>query len=247
MVTGLWSGFLVLLMVGIVGLLGMAVWHHFSLSTVLQVIMLGLITASRVCVLIVICSLIWVPIGVWIGLRPPVAKIIQPLVQFLAAFPVNLLYPLVFVLIVHYDLSVNIWVTPLMILGVQWYVLFNVIAGAAALPKDLLQVADNLNLNVRLRWWRLILPGIFPFYMTGAITAVGGAWNASIAAEVVSWGNKTLSASGLGAYIAEYTAKGDFSHVGLGIGIMSILVLLLNRLLWRPLYVLAQSRFTLDA
>lgn len=246
MISGFWNGFLTLVIFSVIGLLVYAIWRNFPLSTVLHVTGLGLATAVRVLVLIILCSLVWVPVGVWIGLRPRVAEVAQPIAQFLAAFPANLLYPIVVVLIVKYNLSVNIWVTPLMILGVQWYVLFNVIAGASVIPKDLLQVADNLSLSVWLRWRRLILPSIFPYYITGAITAVGGAWNASIAAEVVSWGNKKLVATGLGAYINEQTTTGDFAHIALGIGVMCILVLFFNRLVWRPLFVLAQSRFQQD-
>jgi NitT/TauT family transport system permease protein len=214
-------------------------------SAVIEVFGLGLITALRVFVLIVICTLIWVPIGVWIGLRSNVAEYVQPIAQFLAAFPANLFYPLFVLGIIKYHLNVNIWVTPLMILGAQWYVLFNVVAGASVIPKDLLQVADNLGVSGWLLWRRLLLPGIFPYYITGAITAVGGAWNASIVAEVVSWGDKKLVATGLGAYISEYTAAGDFIHIALGIGMMCVLVLVFNRLIWRPLYVLAETRYQL--
>jgi len=220
--------------------------RHIPLASVGHVFFLGLLTALRVFGLIIICSLIWVPVGVWIGLRPHAAQVIQPIVQFLAAFPVNLLYPCVVILIVKYHLNVEIWVTPLMILGVQWYILFNVIAGASVLPKELLQVTDNLGATGWLRWRRLILPGIFPYYMTGAITAVGGAWNASIAAEVISWGQTKLVATGLGAYISESTNKGDFLHMAVGIAVMCILVLFFNRLLWRPLYVMAETRYQLD-
>jgi NitT/TauT family transport system permease protein len=226
--------------------LGDVLFKMVPFSAVEQVFGLGLITALRVLVCIVICSLVWVPIGVWIGLHSNVAKVVQPLAQFLAAFPANLLYPLFVVMIIKYHLNVNIWVTPLMILGSQWYVLFNVIAGASLIPKDLLQVADNLGVSYWLRWRRLLLPGIFPYYITGAITAVGGAWNASIVAEVVSWGDKRLVATGLGAYISQYTTAGDFLHIALGIGMMCILVLFFNRLIWRPLYVLAETRYQLD-
>jgi len=242
-VNGVWNVVLFLLALISVGCLVHYIWEYFALSTILHVMYLGLVTALRVFVLIIVCSLVWVPVGVWVGLRPNVARVVQPVAQFLAAFPTNLLYPIVVVLIIRFHLNVNIWVTPLMILGVQWYVLFNVIAGASVLPKDLLQVADNLSLGIWLRWRRLILPGIFPYYITGAITAVGGAWNASIVAEMVSWGNTTLVATGLGAYIEEYTNKGDFPHIALGIGIMCMMVLFFNRLIWRPLYVLAETRF----
>lgn len=210
-----------------------------------RVFALGFITALRVFILIILCSLLWVPIGVWIGLRPRVVQLMQPIAQFLAAFPANLLYPLVVIFIVTFHLNVNIWLSPLMILGAQWYILFNVVAGASVIPKDLLHVADNLGLNWQLRWRRLILPAIFPYYITGAITAAGGAWNASIVAEVVNWGDKKLVAVGLGAYISHYTEVGGFSHVALGIGAMCILVLIFNRIIWRPLYTLAESRFQL--
>lgn len=221
-------------------------FQNVALAEVKQVFLLGLITAFRVFVLIILCSLFWVPVGVWIGLRPRMAQLAQPIAQILAAFPANLLYPFIVVLIVTYHLNPNIWLTPLMILGSQWYILFNVVAGASSMPKDLLQVVDNFGVIGWQRWWRLLLPGIFPYYITGAITAAGGAWNASIVAEVASWGSETVRATGLGAYIAEYTAQGNFTHIALGIGMMCLLVLIFNRLLWRPLYAYATERFLLE-
>lgn len=241
----IWNGLLIIAVIAVIVFGAHYILENIALREVFHVFVLGLITALRVFILIIACSLLWVPIGVWVGLRPRIAEYVQPIAQFLAAFPANLLYPLVVILIVRYHLSVNIWVTPLMILGAQWYVLFNVIAGASVLPKDLLQVADNLGLSVGLRWRRLILPGIFPYYMTGAITAVGGAWNASIVAEVVQWGQTKLVATGLGAYITQHQEAGDFVHIALGIGMMCILVLIFNRLVWRPLYVVAETRFQL--
>jgi NitT/TauT family transport system permease protein len=219
---------------------------NLSLEEVLHVFLLGLATACRVFVLILLCSLIWVPVGVWIGLRPRVAQIAQPIAQLLSAFPANLFYPFIVIFIVHYHLSPTIWLTPLMILGAQWYILFNVIAGASTLPKDLLHVADNLNVVGWQRWRCLLLPGIFPYYMTGVITAAGGAWNASIVSEVASWGDAKLVAVGLGAYISEYTTSGNFAHTALGIGMMCLLVLIINRLVWRPLYVYAENRFSME-
>lgn len=219
---------------------------NISLSEVGHVLLLGLITACRVFIMIILCSFIWVPVGVWIGLRPTASYIAQPIAQILAAFPANLFYPVIVIFIVHYHLSPNIWLTPLMILGAQWYILFNVIAGASVLPKDLMQVTDNLGVTGWLRWSRFLLPGIFPYYVTGAVTAAGGAWNASIVAEVVSWGNEKVVATGLGAYITQYTTEGNFAHSALGIGMMCILVLIFNRLIWRPLYVFAVNRFSLE-
>ena len=205
----------------------------------------GLVTLLRVIVLIALASLIWVPIGVWIGLRPKLAERVQPMAQFLAAFPANLAFPIFVVVIVRYHLDPNVWLSPLMILGTQWYILFNVIAGASAFPGDLREAASSFHVS-GWRWWvKVILPGIFPYYITGAITASGGSWNASIVAEVASWGDTHLTATGIGAYIAKATEAGDFPRVVLGIAIMCILVTLFNRLLWRPLYAFGERRLRL--
>ena len=205
----------------------------------------GFITLARVVVLIALATLVWVPVGVWIGLRPKLAERIQPLAQFLAAFPANLAFPVFVVMIVRFHLSPDIWLSPLMILGTQWYILFNVIAGASAFPTDLREAAGSFHLS-GWRWWiKVILPGIFPYYITGAITASGGSWNASIVAEVASWGDTHLMATGLGAYIAQATEAGDFARVVLGIAIMCALVTLFNRLLWRPLYAFGERRLRL--
>jgi NitT/TauT family transport system permease protein len=213
---------------------------------VLHAIELGLFTLTRVVVLIAIASLIWVPIGVQIGLRPLLAEKIQPLAQFLAAFPANLLFPVFVVTIVHFDLNPDIWLSPLIVLGTQWYILFNVIAGATAYPTDFREAAANFRMR-GWQWWRqVMLPGIFPYFVTGAITAAGGAWNASIVAEAVSWGDTKITAHGLGAYIAENTAAGDYPKIVLGIAVMSLMVTAFNRLLWRPLYAYAEERLRLD-
>jgi len=216
-----------------------------SLSDVVAAVGYGFITLARVIVLISLATLIWVPVGVWIGLRPKLAERVQPLAQFLAAFPANLAFPVFVVIIVRYGLDPTIWLSPLMILGTQWYILFNVIAGASAFPSDLREAAGSFHLK-GWRWWvKVILPGIFPYYITGAITASGGSWNASIVAEVASWGDTHLMASGLGAYIANATEAGDFQRVVLGIAVMCVLVTLFNRLLWRPLYAFGERRLRL--
>ena len=196
-------------------------------------------------VLIVAASLVWVPIAVWIGLRPRWAQRIQPLAQFLAAFPANVVFPLAVSAIVVLQLDPNIWLSPLMVLGTQWYILFNVIAGAGAFPTDLREAASLFRLR-SWQWWRkVMLPGILPYYVTGALTASGGSWNASIVAEVASWGGDKLQARGLGAYIAEATAAGDYQRIVLGIMVMSAFVILLNRAFWHPLYRIAENRFRL--
>jgi NitT/TauT family transport system permease protein len=207
--------------------------------------LLGFATLARVVVLIAIASLIWVPIGVWVGTRPRVALFVQPVAQFFAAFPANLLFPIVVSGIVAWQLNPNIWLSPLMILGTQWYILFNVIAGAAAIPAELRAVAVNLRVRGWLWWRRIALPAVLPYYVTGAITASGGSWNASIVAEVASWGNEHLQAEGLGAYIAEQTDAGDFHRIVLGIAVMSLFVVVVNRVFWRPLYQYAERKFRL--
>ncbi len=199
----------------------------------------------RVVVLMILATVVWVPAGVWLGLRPRWGRRIQPVVQFLAAFPANLFFPIFVVLIVRFSGNPDIWLTPLMILGTQWYILFNVIAGASAFPGDLQEAARNFRIGGWLWWRRVILPGVFPYYVTGAITASGGSWNAAIVAEAASWGNDKLVAHGLGSYIADATANGDTARVVLGVTLMSGFVIAFNRFLWRPLYGYATRRLTL--
>ena len=210
-----------------------------------EALRLGLLTLVRVVVLMTLATLVWVPVGVWLGLRPKWGRRAQPVAQFLAAFPANLFFPIFVVLIVRFSGNPDIWLTPLMILGTQWYILFNVIAGASAFPGDLQEAARNFRVGGWLWWRRVILPGVFPYYVTGAITASGGSWNAAIVSEVASWGDTRLVAHGLGAYIAQATADGATAKVVLGVAVMSAFVVAFNRLLWRPLYSFASRRLTL--
>jgi NitT/TauT family transport system permease protein len=236
------------LVAGIYALWLVVDYAHATLGRhdVLLAIWLGTLTLIRVVVLIALASAIWVPVGVWIGLRPWAAERAQPLAQLLAAFPANVLFPIAVVAIVSLRLDPNIWLSPLMVLGTQWYILFNVIAGASVFPTDLREAATLYRLR-NWQWWRdVILPGIFPYYVTGALTASGGSWNASIVAEVASWGDTHLEAAGLGAYIAEATEKGDHPRVVLGIVVMSVFVVAFNRIVWRPLYRLSERRFRLN-
>ncbi|GEC10260.1 ABC transporter permease [Streptomyces spinoverrucosus] len=208
-------------------------------------LLLGLVTLARVVVLMVAATLVWVPVGVWIGFSPRLTRIAQPLVQVLASFPANFLFPLATWFFLKTGLDINIGGIVLMALGAQWYILFNTIAGAMAIPADLREAMDDLGVTGWQRWKRLIIPGIFPAYVTGGITASGGAWNASIVSEIVTFGTTTLTATGLGAYIAHATDTGDFPHLIAGVAVMSLYVVALNRLLWRPLYRLAEHRYAL--
>ncbi|WP_020166580.1 MULTISPECIES: ABC transporter permease [Methylotenera] len=207
-----------------------------------HVFILGLYTLTRVVILIVLAAAIWIPIGIWVGMRPNISSKVQAIAQFMAAFPANLMFPGAVVLVVHFKLNPDIWLSPLMILGTQWYLLFNVIAGATTIPTELRYAAQNLGLSGWLKWRRYLLPAIFPSFVTGAITATGGSWNASIVAEYVTWGHTTLKAHGIGSYIAEMTAIGDFPRIALGIGIMCIFVMGFNHFIWRRLYRMAENR-----
>lgn len=222
------------------------IYLALDLKEILHVCYLGFITSLRVIVLIFLSSIVWVPVGVYIGRHPGLTQLAQPIIQFLAAFPANLFYPIVVIGIVTYHLNPEIWLTPLMILGTQWYILFNVIAGASRIPRDLYLAANNFEVKGWLWWKRLALPGIFPYYVTGAITAAGGAWNASIVAEWVSWGKTTLTATGLGEYIQVSTQAGNFPKIALGTTLMCMYVLAFNHLLWRPLYRMAEEKFSLN-
>ena len=241
--SAVWQSLVLIMMIASLYYLALLIHQHFTLHEITHTFWLGLITAFKIAILIIIASMIWIPVGVWIGLRPRFAPLMQPIVQFLAAFPVNVFYPIAFMLIFTFNLNIEVWSSLLMILGTQWYILFNVIAGASTIPHDLHLATQNYGVT-GWAWWRsFILPGIFPYYVTGAMAAAGGCWNASILADVVQWGDKTLRAQGLGGYIDQATQTGDFARIALGIAVMCLYVVVINRLLWSRLYQLAEERF----
>jgi NitT/TauT family transport system permease protein len=203
----------------------------------------GFFTFLRVVVVVVASTLIWVPVGVWIGFNPRVAQFMQPVVQVAASFPANFIFPFAMVVFLDLGITLNWGSILLMMLGTQWYVLFNVIAGASAVPSDLKEAMDNLGVHGLDRWRRLIIPGVFPAYVTGAITAAGGAWNATIVAEYVLYKGHLYTARGLGAFIAEET--GNFPELFAGLLVMSIFVTGINALVWRRLYRLAETKYAL--
>jgi NitT/TauT family transport system permease protein len=237
-----------LLLVVVVALIAVGVRFIFAsvgIAEVGKVAWLGFLTSLRVLVLLLFATLIWTPIGVAIGFSPRLANLLQPLALFLASFPANFIFPFATLAFLTFHIPINIGSVLLMALGAQWYILFNSIAGAQSIPSDLREMADDVALHGWQRWRRLIIPGIFSSWVTGGITASGGAWNASIVSEVVTWGTSTLTAAGLGAYIAEATTKGDWPRITLGVGMMSLYVVGVNRLLWRRLYGLAERRYHL--
>jgi len=209
-------------------------------------ITLSLATFGRVLLVLAIGTLVWVPVGVGIGFHPRLARLLQPVVQFLASFPANFLFPFATVFFIRAGIGLNWGGILLMALGAQWYILFNTIAGAMSIPTDLREMAADMGLRGWRLWRSLIIPGVFPAWVTGGISASGGAWNTSIVSEVVSWGPTTLTATGLGAYIAGATGVGDWPRIALGVGMMSVFVVGLNRTLWRRLYHLAEVRFRID-
>ena len=215
-------------------------------AEMLRVVGLGTLTLLRVLAMSVLATLIWTPIGVWIGLRPRVARIAQPLAQIAASFPVNMTFPFIVAFFISTHIPINVGSVLLMALGTQWYILFNVIAGAMAMPSDLREAATLFGLRGWRLWKTLIIPAIFPFWVTGALTAAGGAWNASIVAEVASWGKDKLVADGLGAYLAQVTEKGDQPAIYFSIMVMALFVVAINRAFWRRLYDLAERKFKLD-
>jgi NitT/TauT family transport system permease protein len=215
-------------------------------AQMLHVVWLGVLTLLRVAAMSIVATLIWTPIGVWIGLRPRVARIAQPLAQIAASFPVNMTFPFMVAFFIVAHIPINWGSILLMALGTQWYILFNVIAGAMAIPTDLREAASMFGLHRWQLWRTLIIPAIFPFWVTGALTATGGAWNASIVAEVATWGNDKLVADGLGAYITQVTQKGDQPAIYFSIMVMAVFVVVINRVFWRRLYDLAEQKFKLD-
>ncbi len=203
-------------------------------------------TFLRVAVALAIALAWTLPLGVAIGTNHKLAKWLQPLVQVTASVPATALFPVFLLMVVTLPAGLNIAAILLMLMGTQWYLLFNVIAGAAAIPQDLKYTATLMGLGRWQRWRTLILPALFPYIITGAITASGGAWNASIVAEYVAFGGKTLHTTGIGALIAEATASGDYPMLLASTLAMIVTVVLINRLVWRRLYRLAEERYRME-
>lgn len=210
-----------------------------------HVFVLGFLTFLRVTLLMIVCSIVWVPIGASIGMNPRLSRILQPIVQICASFPANFIFPFVTLWFLSWHIDINWGSILLMALGTQWYILFNVIAGASAIPDDLREMSRSLRQPTWQKWKTLILPAVFSSWCTGGITAAGGAWNASIVSEVVAYGQHTLTAQGLGSYIAEATSTGDTAQIIAGVTVMSIFVVAVNRFFWYPLQNLAKRRFSL--
>lgn len=219
------------------------VLNQVGLAETLLVISYGMLTLGRVLTVLGFSTLVFLPLAVTIGLRPRLSTLLQPVILMLASIPANLLFPFLTVLFLATHLPMWLGCVVFMALGSQWYVLFNSTAGASAIPNELREMAQVFGLRGQQRWRRFLLPAVFSSWVTGAITATGAAWNASIVGEVVTWGNTTLRTAGLGAYLTDAMNQGDWPRTLLGLMVMSLFVVSFNRLLWRPLYRLAENRF----
>ena len=203
-------------------------------------------TFLRVVIAVALASLWTIPVGVMIGRHPRWARVLQPVIQMAASFPAPMIFPVVVGAMLAFGTGLGISSVVLLLLGTQWYILFNVIAGSSAIPRELWEVSRLSRFSWPQRWQQLILPAVFPSLLTGWITAMGGAWNASIVAEYMKYHGQTLMTTGLGAAISQATERGDFHLLGAAVGIMAVTVVGFNRLVWRPLSHQAQTRFTLE-
>ena len=225
----------------------LAMLRHIQLSEVKLLLLGAGATFLRVNASLLIASLWTIPVGVMIGFNPKLARITQPITQIAASFPAPFLFPIIILGLQHLRLGLGVGSIVLMLLGTQWYILFNVIAGAMAIPSDLREVANLFHFKNLQRWTTVILPGIFPYLLTGLVTASGGAWNASIIAEYYNLRGHTLQTIGLGAQISAASDKGQFHILLLATMIMAMMVVTINRLVWRRLYRLAETRYSLEA
>lgn len=208
---------------------------------------LGLLATTLRVALALLIALAWtVPLGAWIGSNHRLTAIFQPLIQITASVPATALFPVVLLLLLRLPGGLDLAAVLLMLMGTQWYLLFNVIAGAKAIPQDLKYTATLLHLSRAERWRTLTLPALFPYLITGAITASGGAWNASIVAEHVNFAGQTLHTRGIGALIAQATTSGDYPFLLASTLSMILMVILINRLLWRRLYQIAEQNYRME-
>ncbi|HWQ21588.1 MAG TPA: ABC transporter permease subunit [Clostridia bacterium] len=212
----------------------------------LRLLRSDLLTLARVTAAIALGTLWALPVGLRIGLSPKLSRIMQPVVQVAASFPAPMLFPAVILVLTLLHVNIGFGSIVLMLLGTQWYILFNVIAGAQAIPSDLKEAAASYRVTGRQRFWSLYLPAIFPYLVTGWVTATGGAWNASIVAEIVTFRGQTLRAQGIGSVISEAAFGAHFAELAAAILIMSLTVVLINRFVWRRLYAVASTQYNLS-
>jgi NitT/TauT family transport system permease protein len=242
----LWSGLWYLSVVVSCLYFGHRLWFYLPLQYLPHLPAWMGLTAARVFAAMLLSIVIFTPLGVWIGLRPNLVRFFQPIIQVMAAIPANVFYPVVAVILLTWHQDLNAWTIPMIMLGTQWYVLFNVIAGASVIPGQMTDVSRIFRAGGAMWWTKYILPAIFPYLVTGIISAAGGAWNAAIAAEVLNWGSMTLKTEGLGAFISATTDAGQNPEAALGCIAMCFMVALCIIFIWQPLYRYAETRFRFD-
>jgi len=242
----LWSGLWYLSVVVSCLYFGYRLWYYLPLQYLPQLPAWMGLTAARVIAAMLLSIVIFTPLGVWIGLRPGLVRFFQPIIQIMAAIPSNVFYPVIAVILLTWHQDLNAWTIPMIMLGTQWYVLFNVIAGASVIPAQMTDVSRIFRVGGIMWWTKYILPAIFPYLVTGIISAAGGAWNAAIAAEVLNWGSTTLKTEGLGAFISTTTDAGLNPEAALGCLAMCFMVALCIIFIWQPLYRYAETRFRFD-
>jgi len=215
---------------------GIFLHTEIPISEIQHTLYLGLITTIRIIAVMLITVVVWLPISIYIGFNPKLAKIAQPLALTFASFPANLIFPLCIFVIQKYNLNPDIWLSVLLILSMQWYLVFNIIAGASTFPANLKEVVKTFDIKGIKLLFKIITPSILPHFLVGAITAWGSAWNSTIVAEFAEWGTTKLTATGIGAYVTEANNAGDMSKIILGILVMLIYIEFFNRFFWRPLF-----------
>ncbi len=225
---------------------GYLLWQFLPKADLIKMPLLMSLTAIRVFAAMGLSILIFVPLGVWIGLNQKLVKFFQPIIQVLAALPANLFYPLVAILLISYHQSLSVWSIFLIMLGTQWYILFNVVAGVSTLPHNLIEASRMFHLRGALWWRKFMIPAVFPYIVTGIISAAGGAWNAAIASELITWGKTTKAATGLGAFISDTTTNNQLAEAALGCTVMCFMVALCIIFVWKPLYKMAETKYRIN-
>ena len=225
---------------------GFKLWAIIPKIDLVKMPTLMLLSGIRVFIAIFLSILIFLPLGIWIGLNPKALNFFQPIIQILAALPVNLLYPLVAIFLISYKPNLGIISIFLIMLGTQWYILFNVIAGASSIPDNLLEVSKLFNVKGIMWWKKFIIPAIFPYMVTGIIAAAGGAWNAVVVSELIVWGDHVEETVGLGSYIQSHSTNSGLAQAALGCTVMSIMVGFCIIFIWNPLYKIAENKYKLD-
>jgi NitT/TauT family transport system permease protein len=245
---GVSISFLFIIMLAIMWALFKAFYlvSSISLVDIFLIIKASFYSLLRVFAALLIALLWTLPVGVFIGLNPRAAKYLQGIVQIAASVPATAIFPVIILFIIRFGGGLDIGAILLMLLGTQWYLLFNIIAGASAIPKDLIEISRAYKIKGLKRWKTLILPGIFPYLVNGLITASGGAWNATIVSEYVSFGGGIIKTVGLGALISSSSATGDFRFLLLSTCFMSLIVVSINRLVWKRLFILAKTKYVLE-